>query len=170
MRTPATAQPTRARTRLLRIESVTVTPHAVIARVLSAPDALRTSVSPGFAERALALLPGLKRHRCDNGSAHGIVGELDDTETPHALEHVAFELMALSGSPRNLKGRTAWDFARDGRGAFEVALEYDVDLVALGALKAGVVIVEWLVAPAGQAPDIEAVVEGLCATRSAALG
>ena len=43
-----------------------------------------------------------------------------DTETPHLLEHIAEELMALSGSPRWLKGETAWDFGRDGRGVFRV--------------------------------------------------
>ena len=45
--------------------------------------------------------------------------------------------MVLAGSPRTLSGRTKWDFARDGRGVFSVELEYDDDLVALGAMRDG---------------------------------
>ena len=125
------------------------------------PTWLRTSFAPGFAERALALLPGLARHTCESGSAHGIRAELVDTETPHALEHVAFELMALSGSPRTLKGETVWDFATDGRGVFHVRLGYDDDLAALGALRYGAAIMEWLLVPGGDAPDVDAVVAAL---------
>ena len=61
--------------------------------------------------------------------------ELADTETPHLVEHVALELMALSGSPRSLGGATSWDFAANGKGVFQVEIDYDDDLVALGALE-----------------------------------
>lgn len=135
----------------------------------------RTSAVPGLAERALQLLPGLRRHTCENGSAHGIAAELGDTETPHLLEHLAVELMALSGSPRTLKGETAWDFSADGTGVYRVRLAYDHDLVALGALKAGAGIVDWLFAEAtpetgggsaqapapASAPDVDALVKTL---------
>ncbi|MDP2181043.1 MAG: hypothetical protein Q8K99_00540 [Actinomycetota bacterium] len=86
---------------------------------------LRTTAFPGIAERSLELLPGILRHRCECGSAHGIAAELADTETAHLLEHVALELMALGGSPRTLRGETRWDFRADGRGVFRVTLEYD---------------------------------------------
>ena len=133
------------------------------------PALVRTSRVPGLAERALGLLPGLRRHTCENGSAHGISAELGDTETPHLLEHLAVELMALSGSPRTLKGETSWDFSADGEGVYRVRLAYDHDLVALGALKAGAVIVDWLFAGdtshtgAGspQEPDVDSLVEAL---------
>jgi cyanophycin synthetase len=117
---------------------------------------MRTSVVPDLAEKALALLPGLARHTCENGFAHGIAAELADTETPHLLEHVAFELMALSGSPRSLRGETAWDFSADGRGVFRVRLGYDDDLVVLGALRAAVGVCEWLLKPSiAEEPDID---------------
>jgi hypothetical protein len=144
----------------LLIERVDVGPEFVEAIVRVPSDApSRTSAVPGLAELALALLPGLARHTCENGSAHGIVSELANTETPHLLEHVAFELMALAGSPRSLRGATSWDFPADGRGVFRVRLGYDDDLVALGALREGLAVCEWLVAQNGaEAPDVDAIV------------
>ena len=120
------------------------------------PAFMRTSVVPDLVPAALALMPGLKRHRCECGSAHGIEAELADTETPHLLEHVTLELMALAGSSRALSGRTTWDFDRDGQGVFRVALRYDDDLVALGALKEGVGVTRALLY--GETPDVDACV------------
>ena len=128
----------------------------------------RTSAVPGLASSLLHLLPGLRRHSCENGSAHGIVAEFADTETPHLLEHIAFELMALAGSPRTLKGETSWDFSADGEGVYHVRLAFDNDLVALGALKSGGEIVEWLLRSeevrdtvGSGTPDIERIVARL---------
>jgi cyanophycin synthetase len=153
---------------VLVIERVDVSPGRVEALVrVPEGEPVRTRLSLGLAERALALLPGLRRHTCENGSAHGIAAELADTETPHLLEHVAFELMALSGSPRTLRGETAWDFSADGRGVFRVRLGYDDDLVALGALRAAVGVCEWLLLPdAAEKPDVEATVTLLSELRA----
>jgi cyanophycin synthetase len=153
---------------VLVIERIDVSPERVEALVRVPEGApMRTSVVPDLAEKALALLPGLARHTCENGSAHGIAAELADTETPHLLEHVAFELMALSGSPRSLRGETAWDFSADGRGVFRVRLGYDDDLVVLGALRAAVGVCEWLLAPSiAEEPDIDTAVTRLCALRA----
>lgn len=123
----------------LALERVDVRDAAIEARVRVRDARLtRTSTVPGLADSALKVLPGLLRHRCDCGSSHGIQRELADTETPHLLEHIVLELMALSGSPRSLRGETEWDFAADGRGVYRVRIEYDDDLVALGALERGV--------------------------------
>jgi len=158
---------------VLLFETVSVDSERVEA-IVRVPDSShsRTSAAPGLADRALGLLPGLRRHSCENGSAHGICAELGDTETPHLLEHLAFELMALSGSPRTLRGETAWDFSADGVGVYRVRLAYDNDLVALGALKSGSGIVDWLFSgsasggggvPVGaaQTPDVDALVAAL---------
>lgn len=155
---------------VLTVERIDVGPERLEAFVRVCDPALaRTFAVPGLAERAVELLPGLARHTCDNGSAHGIVAELADTETPHLLEHVAFELMALSGSPRTLRGETAWDFSADGPGVFRVRLGYDDDLVALGALRAGVACVDWLMALTAEKPDVDAAVARLREVRSRSL-
>jgi hypothetical protein len=143
----------------VRVESVTLGESSVEALVRFAPgEPLRTT--PAIAARALSLLPGLARHRCDNDAGLTFSAEARDTELAHLLEHVACELMALAGSPRTLRGETAWDFGRDGRGVFRVTLQFDDDLVALGALKAAAEIVEAL-AHGEEPPDPAVTVERL---------
>jgi hypothetical protein len=122
---------------------------------------MRTSAVPDLVGRMLELLPGLAHHSCENDAGNPLSRELCDTETAHLLEHVVIELMALSGSPRTLHGRTSWDFARDGQGVFCVSIEYDDDIVALGALKESLGIVEWLMAGSGDPPDVDAAISRL---------
>lgn len=150
---------------VLSIERIDVGETRVEALVRVAEPALKTSTFPGLSARAFAALPGLVRHSCHNDAGVDLRRELADTETAHLLEHVAFELMALSGSPRTLRGKTRWDFARDGRGTYHVELDYDDDLVAIGALKAAAEVVEWLVSGEGAAPDIDAEVARLAGLR-----
>ncbi len=156
---------------VLAIESVTVDERKLEAVVRVIDTALtRTSAVPGVATRAVALLPGLARHTCENSDGRYALREFANTETPHLLEHLTCELMALAGSPRTLRGATSWDFSRDGEGVFRVCLEYDDDLVALGALREGCAIVEWLLrgAGGGEAPDVDAAVGRLRAARGGA--
>jgi len=118
---------------------------------VSSPEVLRTSAVPGLADAAMTALPGLERQRCECGSAHGICAELGDTETPHLLEHIALELLALAGHPRGeLHGRTTWDFKRDGAGMFRVALEGASANVCRRALEEAAVIANALLG--GEAP------------------
>jgi hypothetical protein len=143
---------------VLAIDRVDVADGRLEAVVRVADEArMRTSAVPEIPDRLIQLLPGLTKHRCDNDEGLTFTQELADTETPHLLEHVAEELMALSGSPRWLKGETSWDFGRDGRGVFRVVLAYDDDLVALGALKEAVAVVDWLFGEA-PTPDVDAAV------------
>ena len=122
---------------VVRIERIEVGESSLeaLVRVID-PANLRTSRVDCIATRALELLPGLASHRCENGVHASFVSEMRDTETPHLLEHIAVELMVLAGSPRAMKARTTWDFARDGRGVFRVTLPFDHDVAAIGALKA----------------------------------
>jgi hypothetical protein len=64
------------------------------------------------------------------------------------------ELMAKAGSPRTLKGETQWDFRRDGRGIFRVSVEYDDDLVCLGAIKVADRVMDYLM-DGGACPDLD---------------
>lgn len=131
---------------------------------VGAPEFMRTSAFPGLAERVVALMPGIVRHRCDCGSAHGIVQELADTETPHLAEHVALELMALSGSSRDLRGETTWDFAADGRGVFRVRVGFDDERVARAALAHAALVVNALLEDE-QVPVADEIAEELRALR-----
>lgn len=145
----------------MRIRSVTVGPDRVdVVVCLGDLAAMRTSADEGVPARAIELLPGLASHRCMNSDGRSFSDEIGDTEVPHLFEHVALELMAESGSPRNLKGHTEWDFERDGCGVFHVSLQYDDDLVCLGAIKAADRVMR-CVLEGGEVPDVAAEIERL---------
>ena len=149
----------------MRIRSLTVGPDAVEALVVFDPATpMRTSDLAGAAGRALAALPGLRGHRCDNGRGATFADELADTELAHLLEHAALEVMALAGSPDTLKGRTTWDSPSDGAGVFRVRLDYDDDLVALGALRVAGELVGWLLGESPE-PDVAAEIARLRSLR-----
>jgi hypothetical protein len=151
---------------VLQVERVEVGAERIeaVVRVTEAAFA-RTSADAGLPGRAIELLPGLRRHSCENGSARGYIAELADTETPHLLEHIACELMALAGSPRTLRAETAWDFSADGQGVYRLRFEYDDDLVCLGALRGGVQVVEWLFHPTLEPPQVDRMAAELAALR-----
>lgn len=151
----------------LTIGRIDVGPDSIEAVVHAQPALANTSASPGLPGRALNLLPGLARHTCENGSSHGMIAELASTETPHLLEHVAVECMALSGSPRSLSAETVWDFAADGPHVYRVRLAYDIDLVALGALREGLGVVDWLMGLPAEKPDVDTIVAHLREARLA---
>jgi hypothetical protein len=151
----------------LSIERIDVGPDRIEAVVRAQPALAHTTLIPGVSARALELLPGLARHTCENGTARGMVAELADTETVHLLEHVAVECMALAGSPRTLRAETVWDFARDGADVYRIRMAYDDDLVAIGSLREGLRIVDWLVSVAADKPDIDAIVAVLRRARGA---
>jgi hypothetical protein len=151
---------------VLQVDRIEVGPERIEAFVrVTERGFARTSAIEGLPERVCGLLPGLRRHTCENGSAHGYFAELADTETPHLLEHVACELMALAGSPRTLRAETAWDFSAFGHWVYRVRFDYDDDLVCLGALRHGVEVVEWLFRPVAGPPDVERIVAELAAVR-----
>lgn len=127
---------------------------------------LTTAAYSGSAQRTLELLPTLDRHSCNNETGGRFVDELRDTELAHLFEHITVELMALAGSPRSLKGETRWNFAEDGHGVYRVRVAYDLDLVALGALRHAAKVVEWLLGGAGERPDTVAIAEELRALRA----
>ncbi|MDZ4179779.1 MAG: hypothetical protein U1E29_11215 [Coriobacteriia bacterium] len=123
----------------LTVESVTRVDGGAgveaVVRVSSA-EFMRTRDVPGLAVRALEAFPELRRHKCDCGSARGIESELANTESPHLLEHLALELLALGGaSRRETRGETSWDFARDGRGVFRVRIEHGDPVATESALR-----------------------------------
>jgi len=152
--------------RVVAIEAVEVDAEEIRARVrIAEPALMRTSARPGLAEAAVALLPGLARHTCDNDEGVSFLQELRDTETAHLVEHVTVELAALAGSPRSLHAATSWDFSADGRGVYRLCFDYDDDLVVLGALGAAAEVVEWLLGGGEERPDVESVVTKLRAKR-----
>jgi cyanophycin synthetase len=83
-----------------------------------------TTDYPGFAERLLAALPGLRDHHCATGQPGGFSEAMRrGTYFGHVIEHVALELSGLAGREVHL-GRTMWAGA-DGR--YDVMMECPQD-------------------------------------------
>ncbi|MDO8914898.1 MAG: hypothetical protein Q7W16_02295 [Coriobacteriia bacterium] len=121
-------------------------------------EPLRTSEGPGSAARALSVLPGLRGHRCDNGTGATFSDELGDTEFAHLLEHASLEIMALAGAPDTLRGATTWDFARDGAGVFRIRLQHDDAATLKGAVALASEVVRWAAGHTEAPPDVESAV------------
>jgi cyanophycin synthetase len=76
---------------------------------------------PGFVERLLALLPGLREHHCSKGYAGGFVERLNEgTYFGHTVEHITLELAGLAGCSAT-HGKTR--YSGEGR-VYNVVIEF----------------------------------------------
>ncbi|WP_249341671.1 hypothetical protein [Sphingomonas sp. 3P27F8] len=93
---------------------------------------LETSPSntlPGFSDRMLDLLPGLRAHHCSKGHAGGFVERLETgTWFGHIAEHVALELQSLAGAAVT-RGKTR--SVRGRPGTYDLLVEYRDEQAAL---------------------------------------
>jgi cyanophycin synthetase len=79
-----------------------------------------TTGFPGFADRLVALVPGLAEHHCSAGRPGGLLEAMDrGTYFGHVTEHVTLELSAMAGRGVFF-GRTVWAGAP---GRYDVILE-----------------------------------------------
>src|SRR5262249_14810358 len=101
------------------------TKPVVLARIeLDELTCKETTDCPGFAERLLDLLPGLREHHCAAGRPGGFVDAISrGTYFAHVTEQVALELSGRAGREVHL-GRTMWAGA-DGR--YDVMMECPTD-------------------------------------------
>ena len=140
----------------MELVDVSASADTVSAGVSFSPgEPMRTSEIPGLSAAALAALPGLRGHRCDNGAGLTFAQELVDTELAHLIEHAALELMAMAGASPLLRGKTSWDFAAEGRGVFRVRIECEDEALARGAFDSAWAFVRAL-ARGDAAPNMEA--------------
>lgn len=83
----------------------------------------------GFADRLLAILPGLHNHHCSKGRVGGFVERLiEGTWLGHIAEHVAIELQVLAGA-RVSRGKTR--SVRGRPGTYDILFEYVDERAAL---------------------------------------
>ena len=93
-----------------------------------------TDTIPGFTDRLVELLPGLKRHACSRGHAGGFVERLrEGTWMGHVAEHVALQLQTQAGHDQS-RGKTRGVKGRPGR--YNVIYGYTDESVGLAAGRA----------------------------------
>ncbi|HEX8353508.1 MAG TPA: ATP-grasp domain-containing protein, partial [Pyrinomonadaceae bacterium] len=94
---------------------------------------------PGFVDRLLALLPGLREHHCSKGYAGGFVERLrEGTYFGHTVEHVALELAGLAGCDAT-HGKTRYS---GELGVYNVVIEFCAEYATRHLLKSAVELVE----------------------------
>jgi cyanophycin synthetase len=95
-------------------------PVAIACLELEELTARETTDFPGFAERLVALLPGLAQHHCSAGRPGGLLKAMArGTYFGHITEHVTLELSGMIGR-EVFFGRTVWAGAQ---GRYDVILE-----------------------------------------------
>lgn len=100
---------------------------------------------PGFSERLLALLPGIKRHGCSYRKPGGFVRRMEEgTWLGHTVEHVALELQTMAGA-RVTRGKTR--SVRGRPGVYNVMFAYLHDEAGLLAGRIALELVNDLLPP-----------------------
>jgi cyanophycin synthetase len=98
--------------------------------------------APGFIDRLLALLPGLRAHRCSKGRPGGFVERLyEGTYFGHIVEHVALELSGPVGISVGY-GKTVY---AGEPGFYNVVVEYKAERGMRFLLEAAVELVDALI-------------------------
>jgi len=142
----------------------TTAPASVARLELDELTCRETTDYPGFAERLVTALPGLREHHCAAGRPGGFTDAMArGTYFGHVTEHVALELSGLAGREVHL-GRTMWAGA-DGR--YDVMTECPRDEPEDSAVPAelhelAIRVVSEVLAKRG--PDVTADVEAIART------
>lgn len=99
------------------------------------PNRYSTEHAPHIPRRLFKLFPHLAKHRCENDYGYTFRKECRATEIPHLFEHLIIELQGQAEKSRALKGETQWNWRIDPRGRFHVYVDYDNEMLVLGAIR-----------------------------------
>lgn len=127
---------------------------------VGAYDHLSSADTPGFTERLVGALPGLRDHECSIGEPGGFVIRLRrGTYAPHIIEHVALELQAMIGHEVGF-GRTR---GGDEGGEYTIVFEHCHEQVGLRAAALALAIVQRAFSASLVPADVAAAVQELAA-------
>src|SRR3954471_5225664 len=90
---------------------------------------------PGFVERLVGWLPGLREHECSIGRPGGFIERLRrGTHLPHIAEHVCIELQNMMGFDVTFgRARNAGE-----RGVYQIIVSYEEEIPARAALTSAI--------------------------------
>lgn len=121
----------------MRVIEVVFYEDRIVKLTVEMPDMDRytTDKVPHLPRRLFQLFPHLEEHKCDNGRGYTFRKECQATEIPHLLEHLIIELQGQALPHTVLKGETQWNWQVDPRGRFHVYVQYENELLVLGAIR-----------------------------------
>lgn len=125
------------------------------------PNRYSTEHAPHIPRLLFKLFPHLARHRCDNDNGYTFKKESRATEIPHLFEHLIIELQGQVHKSKILRGETQWNWRIDPRGRFHVYVDYENELLVLGAIRLAERIINALDDRHIDAVDIEREIEKL---------
>lgn len=114
-----------------------------MALLVRVPEGVDASLGVRGADRLLAARPSLAFHTCLNDEDAPFAEVLARTSLPHALEHLVIDFQAQNpacASDATFVGTTEWLSKRDGLA--RVTVSFIDDLIALGALKDALALLE----------------------------
>jgi len=107
--------------------------------IVEMPDteAFTTAGRPHIPRILFKLLPQMATQHCFNDDGLSFRREAEATEIPHLFEHLIIEIQnqVRRGIGAPLSGETCWNWTVDPRGLFYVTVDYDNEIVALGAIR-----------------------------------
>ncbi len=100
-------------------------------------DAFTTAGRPHIPRILFKMLPQMATQHCFNDDGLSFRREAQATEIPHLFEHLIIEIQnqVRRGIGVLLSGETCWNWTVDPRGLFYVTVDYDNEIVALGAIR-----------------------------------
>ncbi len=100
-------------------------------------DAYTTRDAPRLPRTIFKLFPRMAGQRCFNDDGLSFRREAQATEIPHLFEHLIIEIQdqVRRGLGTPFRGETHWNWTVDPRGRFYVTVDYDNEVVALGAIR-----------------------------------
>ena len=128
---------------------------------MSDPNRYSTEHAPHIPRLLFKLFPHLAKHRCDNDNGYTFRKESRATEIPHLFEHLIIELQGQVQRSRILKGETQWNWRIDPRGRFHVYVDYENEMLVLGAIRLAERIINALDSRHAEDISIEAEIEKL---------
>lgn len=125
------------------------------------PNRYSTKHAPHIPKLLFKLFPHLSRHRCENDNGYSFRRECESTEIPHLFEHLIIELQGQVLRSGTLKGETQWNWRVDPKGRFHVYVDYENEMLVLGAIRVAERIIQALDNKSIDHIDVKGEVEGL---------
>lgn len=122
----------------MKVTEICVVPesrHIRLTVEMPDPDCFLTSQVPHLPRMLFRLFPHLANHTCENDHGYNFRRECRSTEIPHLFEHLIIELQAKAQPAEVLRGETQWNWRIDPRGRFHVFVDYENELLAVGAIR-----------------------------------